>query len=269
MKMKCLCVGYHHIHDGRFEVDRPDGSGDWLLLIVKTPAVFCIDGEEIHTKAGSYIIFPLHAPLKYSADGDIYIDDWLHFFPDEEDMRLFKELDIPLNKPVHIGDVNAASAIMRNICFEFYSAHQKRNEIVSLYLRMMLYKFNDQMIFHYSDSFLTETKYMHSLLWIRESIFRWPEQEWNADFFADELGISRSRFQHLYITAFGSTMMQDIIDSRIQRSCELLTMTDSRIEDIAETCGYGSVSHFVKLFREKTGVTPAVFRKKKTEHNKT
>ena len=82
--MKCLCVGYHHIHDGRFEVDRPDGSGDWLLLIVKSPAVFCIDGEEIHTKAGSYIIFPLHAPLKYSADGDIYIDDWLHFFPDEE-----------------------------------------------------------------------------------------------------------------------------------------------------------------------------------------
>lgn len=130
-------------------------------------------------------------------------------------------------------------------------------------------RLRDQMIFHYSDSFLTETKYMHSLLWIRESIFRWPEQEWNADFFADELGISRSRFQHLYITAFGSTMMEDIIDSRIQRSCELLTMTDSRIEDIAETCGYGSVSHFVKLFREKTGLTPAVFRKNTTKHNKT
>lgn len=64
-------------------------------------------------------------------------------------------------------------------------------------------------------------------------------------------------------------MMQDIIDSRIQRSCELLTMTDSRIEDIAETCGYGSVSHFVKLFREKTGLTPAIFRKNKTKHNKT
>ena len=48
--MKCLCVGYHHIHDEKFAVDRPDGSGDRLLLIVKTPAVFYIDDEAIHTR---------------------------------------------------------------------------------------------------------------------------------------------------------------------------------------------------------------------------
>ena len=65
-----------------------------MLLTVKTPAVFYIDGKEIHTKTDSYIIFPLHAPLHYTADGGEYIDDWLHFFPDEEDLRLFKELDI-------------------------------------------------------------------------------------------------------------------------------------------------------------------------------
>jgi AraC family transcriptional regulator of arabinose operon len=56
-------------------------------------------------------------------------------------------------------------------------------------------------------------------------------------------------------------MMQDIIDSRIQRSCELLSSTDTKIEKIAESCGYNSVSHFVKLFREKTGITPAAYRK--------
>ena len=259
--MKCMCVGYHHIHDDKFVIDRPDGSGDWLMLIAKTPAVFFIDGEEIHTKAGTFIIFPLHAPLHYTADGGEYTDDWLHFFPDGEDIRLFDELSIPLGKPVELGDVTAISAIMRNICFEFYSAHQNRNEIVSLYLRMMMYKINEQVKFHYSDTFLTETKYLPNLLWIRESIFRWPEQDWNADYFALELGISRSRFQHLYVTAFGSTMMQDIIDSRIQRSCELLVSTDTKVEDIAEMCGYTSVSHFVKLFRDKTGITPAAYRK--------
>lgn len=258
--MKCLCTGYHHIHDKNFVTDRPNGSGDWLLLIVKTPAVFYIEGKEIHTQAGTFIIFPLHAPLHYTADGQEYIDDWLHFFPDEEDLRLFEELNLPLNTPVEINDVSAASAIMRNMCFEFYSAHQNKNEIVSLYLRIMLYKINEQEKFHYSDTYLTETKYMHNLLWIRESIFRWPEQDWNVDFFADELGVSRSRFQHLYVTAFGSTMMQDIIDARIQRSCELLRNTDEKIESIAESCGYSSVSYFVQLFKEKIEVTPAVYR---------
>lgn len=266
--MKCLCVGYHHRHDENFVNDRPDSSGDWLMLIIKTPAVFRINGEEIHTKAGSYIIYSLGTPMYYSADGGEYIDDWLHFFPDEEELRLFKELSIPLNKPVYIGDVNAVSAIMRNICFEFYSAHMNRNEIVTLYLRMMLYKFNEQERFRYSDTYITETKYMPNLLWIRESIFRWPEQEWNADFFADELGISRSRFQHLYSTAFGSTMIQDIIDSRILRSFELLSSTDAKVGEIAEMCGYNSVSHFVKLFREKTGKTPAAYRKENKKPTK-
>lgn len=259
--MKCLCAGYHHRHDENFVTDRPDSSGDWLMLIVKTPAVFRIGGEEIHTKAGSYIIYSLGTPMYYAADGGEYIDDWLHFFPDEEDLRLFEELSIPLNKPVYIGDVNAVSAIMRNICFEFYSAHMNRNETVTLYLRMMFYKLNEQERFRYSDTYLTETKYMPNLLWIRESIFRWPEQDWNVDFFADELGISRSRFQHLYTAAFGSTMIQDIIDSRILRSCELLSATDTKVAEIAEMCGYSSVSHFVKLFREKTGKTPASYRK--------
>ena len=266
--MKCLCVGYHHRHDENFVNDRPDSSGDWLMLIIKTPAVFRINGEEIHTKAGSYIIYSLGTPMYYAADDGEYIDDWLHFFPDEEELRLFKELSIPLNKPVYIGDVNAVSAIMRNICFEFYSAHTNRNEIVTLYLRMMLYKFNEQERFRYSDTYITETKYMPNLLWIRESIFRWPEQEWTADFFADELGISRSRFQHLYSTAFGSTMIQDIIDSRILRSCGLLSSTDTKVEEIAEICGYNSVSHFVKLFREKTGKTPAAYRKENKKPTK-
>ena len=259
--MKCLCAGYHHRHDERFVIDRPDGSGDWLMLIIKTPAVFRISGEEIHAKAGSYIIYSLGTPLYYSADKGEYIDDWLHFFPDEEDLSLISELSIPLNKPVYVGNVNAVSAIMRNICFEYYSAHTNRHLTVSLYFRIMLCKLSEQERFRYSDTYLTETKYMPDLLWIRESIFRWPEQEWNADFFADELGISRSRFQHLYTDAFGSAMIQDIIDSRILRGCELLTTTDAKVEDIAEMCGYNSVSHFVKLFREKTGITPAAYRK--------
>lgn len=259
--MKCLCVGYHHRHDDKFMMNRPNSSGDWLMLIIKTPAVFRIDGEEIHTKAGSYIIYSLGTPMYYGADGVEYIDDWLHFFPDEEDMRLFDQLGILLNKPVYIGDITAVSAILRNICFDFYSAHQNRNETVTLYFRMMLYKINEQEKFRYRDTTLTETKYMPNLLWIRESIFRWPEQEWSADFFADEIGISRSHFQHLYTTAFGSTMIQDIIDSRIQRSCELLETTDKKIEEIAEICGYNSVSHFIRLFREKIGTTPAAYRK--------
>lgn len=266
--MKCSAVGYHHIHDKNFVNNRPNGSMDWLFLIVKSPAVFYINGEEIHIKANSYIIYSIDTPQHYAADGEDYIDDWLHFYPDEEEIKLFDELSIPINKPVYVEDITAASAIIKNMCFEFYLAHQNKNEIVTLYFRMMLYKLNDQKNFHYNDTFLTETKYMTRLLWIRESIFRWPEQEWSVDALAKELDMSHSRFLHLYKEAFGSTMMQDVIDSRIQRGCELLKTTDLESPAVVDSCGYSSLSHFTTLFRSKTGMIPQAYRKANKDENK-
>lgn len=259
--MKCNAVGYHHIHDKKFINHRPNGSMDWLLLLIKSPAVFYIDGKEIHVKANSYIIYSLDTPQHYSADGEDYIDDWLHFYPDEEEKRLFEELPISLNQPIYTENIAAASAIIKNMCFEFYSAHHNKNEIVTLYFRMMLYKLHEQEKFRYYDTVLTETKYMARLLWIRESIFRWPEQEWCVDTLSKELDMSHSRFLHLYKEAFGSTMMQDVIDSRIQKGCELLKNTDLKIPAIVDACGYSSIPHFTMLFRRKVGITPQAYRK--------
>lgn len=33
-------IGYNHKHDKTFLIDRPNGAGDWLLLAVKSKAVF-------------------------------------------------------------------------------------------------------------------------------------------------------------------------------------------------------------------------------------
>ena len=104
--MECSSIGYHHIHDKSFKNYRPTGSMNWLLLLIKSPAVFYIDGKELHVKANSYIIYSLDTPQHYTADGEDYIDDWLHFFPDKEEIKLFDELSIPLNKPVYLENIS-------------------------------------------------------------------------------------------------------------------------------------------------------------------
>ena len=50
-------IGYDHKHDKTFCIDRPNGSGDWLFLIIKTKALFRIGGREIHVKPNSFIMF--------------------------------------------------------------------------------------------------------------------------------------------------------------------------------------------------------------------
>ena len=44
--MKINTIGYHHTHDADFIIERPNGSGDYLLLIIKTPALFRFAGKE-------------------------------------------------------------------------------------------------------------------------------------------------------------------------------------------------------------------------------
>lgn len=88
-----------------------------------------------------------------------------------------------------------------------------------------------------------------------------PETVSGVDMLADEVGMSRSGFQHLYKKMFGVSIMQDIIRGRIERSKRLLVSTDLTVAEIAERCGYGSAFAFMRQFKEKCGVTPTEYRK--------
>ena len=121
-------IGWHHIHDAAFYNIRPEGAGDWLLLLIKSPCR--VDGEAF--PAGTMILYTSKHPQDYGADGTQYIDDWMHFEPDTDERKLLEKLQIPLNTPVTLKNSNALSKLLREINFEFYSAHQFRQEIVDL-----------------------------------------------------------------------------------------------------------------------------------------
>ena len=246
-------IGYHHKHDATFMIDRPNGAGDWLLLLTKTPGIFRIDGKDIHAQANSFLLYTPEYPEHYTTNGEEYIDDWMHFGPDEEEQQLIYQLHIPLNQIVHLGDISNISSILRNMCYEYYSAHLHRIEIVNLYFRMLLYKLHEQIEIAHPTAVLSETIYGERLIWIRECIYRWPERDWNIDALAKELSLSRSRFQHLYADTFGYSVTQDLIQSRVQKACELLKQDVLSLEEIAQCCGYSSTSYFIRQFKQTIG----------------
>lgn len=55
-------------------------------------------------------------------------------------------------------------------------------------------------------------------------------------------------------------------DLRIVHACHLLVQSDKAIEEIASQCGYGSASHFCKVFKEYTGVSPFRYKTSANEH---
>ena len=96
----------------------------------------------------------------------------------------------------------------------------------------------------------------------RRKILEAPQLDWNVDDIAKESGISKSYFQRLYRETFNTSCMDDIINARIERAKRLLENTDRQIGDIAIECGYASGSHFMRQFRQKTGLTASEYRKK-------
>lgn len=55
-------IGYNHRHGRSFYIDRPEGTGDWLMLIIKSPAYFRVDGKDIKTSSCAFILYEPGAP---------------------------------------------------------------------------------------------------------------------------------------------------------------------------------------------------------------
>lgn len=100
----------------------------------------------------------------------------------------------------------------------------------------------------------------------RRRILESPQLDWNVDDIARNAGISKSYFQRLYREIFKTSCMEDIINARIDRAKRLLENTEMQIGDIAIECGYSNGSHFMRQFRQKTGVTAMEYRKVSREN---
>ena len=87
-----------------------------------------------------------------------------------------------------------------------------------------------------------------------------PFNDWNVNWLSHELTLSKSYFQHLYKEYFGVSVMNDVINSRIEHAKYLLNSTDVTVKDIAQMCGYKNEIHFMRQFKDKTGTTPSKFR---------
>lgn len=254
-------IGYNHSHDADFIINRPQGSGDYMLLLLKTPAIFTFAGVQQVTEPDSFILYSEYTPQFYRAYGPQFTNDWFHFRLDKPgDEALLDRLAIPRDEVIPIGDLNELSIIINNLCYEAYSENPYKDETIELYLRLFFIKLSNRI---HSTQKETGNTHYNKMSVIRTKIFNQPFLNWTIDGLSHELTMSRSCFQHLYKDYFGVSPMADVIASRIEHAKYLLTTTDISVKKIAEMSGYGSEIHFMRQFKQQTGQTPTQYREHK------
>lgn len=117
-----------------------------------------------------------------------------------------------------------------------------------------------------SDPYLTsnEKNDYHSELMTRAA--KYCKKEFTKDIslqkISDHLNLNKYYFCTLFKSHFDLTFWEYVTDLRIGYSKELLSLTNEKTTEISEKCGYLNISHFGKIFKKTTGLTPAEYRKK-------
>lgn len=77
--------------------------------------------------------------------------------------------------------------------------------------------------------------------------------------------ISKTHLHRLFVESLGMTPFEYVINRRIKKSMQLLSVTNYSIFEIASSCGFNDQPYFGKIFKKKTGYTPLEYRKKSNE----
>lgn len=251
-------VGYHHNHDADFFVDRPQGSGDYLLLLLKSDTLMTLDGKEIQIPANSFFLYQKGTPQHYRCmPQHTFLNDWIHFLFEDDEEAQFLSYHIPYNTPIPLKHLHFLSFCIKSIAYENYTNHLNKDKNIACYLALLFSKVEEAM--QETKHTIPNTKF-EMLSTIRSTIYSKPYEFVNVESAAHAVRMSRSSFQHQYKQQFGVSFMQDLIQSRISYAKMLLISTNLTISEIAVHCGYHSCAHFVRQFKATANATPTEYR---------
>ncbi|KJF43495.1 AraC family transcriptional regulator [Draconibacterium sediminis] len=121
-------------------------------------------------------------------------------------------------------------------------------------LQLMAELYNIQQISDNEDSLNTMVSRAKQIMYkqINDSI--------NPEEIASEFGISYSKFRADFKKQTGSSPLQYFLLLKIEKSKDLLLRTKKTQKEIAYSLGFESDYYFNRLFKQKAGMTPRVFR---------
>ncbi len=261
MNINIGAIGYNYTHEEDFRMDRPDGPGAWLFLLVKSDAIFYINGKRNLVKKHSYVLLQPKTPCMYQGAKENYEDDWFFFNMTEEDKTELLERGLVFDSPVFLGSTEEISSLIHQISYNHFSADIYHEEIKILLTSVLFLKTAQQAkskIIQSPDALASKND---KLTYLRTRLFEEPALFSGIDEMAAYMNLSRSGFQHLYSHTFGVSVIHDVIKGRIEKAKSFLSKSNFSITEISNKCGYKSEFHFMRQFKKETGLTPTEFRR--------
>ena len=83
------------------------------------------------------------------------------------------------------------------------------------------------------------------------------------DLIGRHVNLNKFYLCHLFRQTTGMTVSEYILERRLSAAKRKLLLTEMSVSEIAMSTGFGSFSYFSRVFREKEGLCPSEFRKRR------
>lgn len=255
--LQVIKLGENTEHDRHFMVDRPQGHPVYLLVLTQKDSYFYVEDKWQYIQKNTAFLFsPGQRHLYRAIETDrnekapAYIDSWAHIAPPLH----FLPEHFPFGKPIFLHNPKDYFSLFHLIHNEFFGASPEKYKIIDCLMTALLTKLRNE-----ADTKEYPPIY-YDLISLRKDIYAFPFRKWKIPDMASRLNISSGYFHSCYKNFFGTTCIQDVIKSRTEYACDLLSSSHKSVEEIASLCGYQHTEHFIRQFKSFTGMTPFQWR---------
>lgn len=243
-----------------FKLHRENGRGDYLFVLFKSPARVMVGDQYVDVDRGYCIFFDKYKIQSYHPRPSLeFVHDFMHFDL-ENDYEKFLFSDIPKGELIPVSLPELISDALRTIQTEFNSNFSEYKADILTHLgTVFLYRIKNEL--QHNDIHPKKRASFQVLYQLRTQIYNCPQRSWSIEEMCRQTCMSRSYLQHLYKAFFGVSCTEDVIAARIAHAKRLLLTSDFFVQEVAEACGYQNVPHFIRQFRQLTGISPEKFRR--------
>lgn len=246
-------VGHFFVTE-QYQVTRMNYDS-YLLLTVVSGRLSCeSQGQTAAVLPGSVLLLDCTKPHRYWAQAESEF-----FF-----IHMNGVLLEPLCQGIHRGSglvlerlkTDALLQTVTGMLDALESGHALRETQVSaqLYTQLM-------MLLESVRTGMVDEKELAAMEEVQQYIQRHLHEKLTVDILAERTGYSPSHFNRLFRRAANQSPYQFIMGARMDRAKHLLATSELSIQEIADRCGFPSVSNFSHTFRQACGMTPSAFRK--------
>lgn len=248
----CGETHFEEVHDKRLY--RPQGlyrhTLQWTL---QGEAIIGDRAEGLRCTRGDLVLFPPSVPHLIETPSN-WVHRWVYFDAKPEHGLHEWAREGPGVLVQRWEDPDHCAFIDR--CFEsflFHQSrhHQRRESLLSLGIDELMQTLRPQP--HRSDPRFEA---------LRQRLLKALHEPWTVTNMAREVHLSPSRFAHRFQELEGLSPMTWLNRQRLEKSREMILLTDRPLALIAESCGFNSPLYFSTAFRRHYGLPPSQLRRR-------